>query len=148
MKVHVLTMLLIGSALAGCDLPRDPEETLEMVRGQELRVGVLKFHGNSEKDRPVVERLATSLGSKPVYVEGDAHMLFEDLKRGNLHLVIGGVPESTPFKAELGLSKPVGPLHGAHEEENRVVAVRPGENAFLLKVNEAIEAVRAEGAGS
>ena len=54
----------------------------------------------------------------------------------------------TPFEKELGLSKPVGPLHGAHEEEDRVIAVRPGENAFLLRVNEVIEAAKADGAGS
>jgi hypothetical protein len=147
MNLHVLIAFLIGSPLAGCDLPRDPEETLEAVRGQELRVGVLKFGENADKDRPIVERLATSLGSKPVYVEGDAHALFEDLKHGKLHLVIGGVPKSTPFEKELGLSKPAGPLFGAHEEE-RVLAVRAGENAIVLRVNQAIETAKAEGAGS
>jgi hypothetical protein len=148
MKSCVLMAFLMGSILAGCDLPRDPEKTLETVQGQDLRVGVLKFGENADKDRPIVERLARSLGAKLVYVEGDAHALFEDLKRGHLHLVIGGVPESTPFAKELGLSKPVGPLHGAREDEDRVIAVRSGENAFLLQVNEAIEAAKAEGAGS
>jgi len=148
MQSLVLMTFLIGFALAGCDLPRDPEGTLETVRGGEMRVGVLKVHANAEQDRPIVERLAAALGSKPVYVEGDAHALFEDLKRGQIHLVIGGVPEKTPFGKELGLSKPAGSLHGAHEEENRVIAVRPGENGFLLKVNEAIEAAKAEGARS
>jgi hypothetical protein len=148
MKSRVLIAFLMGSILAGCDLPRDPEETLETVQGQELRVGVLKFGQNADKDRPIVERLAKNLEAKLVYVEGDAHALFEDLKRGHLHLVMGGVPESTPFEKELGLSKPVGPLHGAHEEEDRVMAVRPGENAFLLRVNEVTEAARAQGAGS
>jgi polar amino acid transport system substrate-binding protein len=148
MKSCVLMAFLMGFVLAGCDLPRDPEKTLETVQGQELRVGVLKFGQNADKDRPIIERLAASLEAKLVYVEGDAHALFEDLRRGHLHLVIGGVPESTPFEKELGLSKPVGPLHGAHEEEDRVIAVRPGENAFLLRVNEVIEAAKAEGAGS
>jgi hypothetical protein len=148
MKFRVLMAFLVGSVLVGCDLPRDPEETLETVQGQELRVGVLKFGQNADKDRPIVERLAASLEAKLVYVEADAHALFEDLKRGHLHLVIGGVPESTPFAKELGLSKPVGPLHGAHEEEERVLAVRPGENAFLLRLNEVIETAKAEGAGS
>jgi hypothetical protein len=109
-------------------------------------VGVLNFGGNAEKDRPIVERLATGIGSKVIYVDGDAHALFEDLKRGRIHLVIGGVPKSTPFAEELGLSKPVGPLHGAHEEDDRVLAVRPGENAFLLRVNRAIAEADAEGA--
>jgi polar amino acid transport system substrate-binding protein len=146
MKPRLFAALLVGSGLAGCDLPRDPEGTMQAVRGRELRVGVLNFGVNAENDRPIVERLAASIGSKAIYVDGDAHALFEDLKRGRIHLVIGGVPKSTPFAKELGLSKPVGPLHGAHEEDHRVLAVRPGENAFLLRVNQAIEEVRAEGA--
>ena len=146
MASRLLVALLVGPGLAGCDLPRDPEGTLQAVRGRELRVGVLNFGVNAEKDRPTVERLATSTGSKVIYLEGDAHALFEDLKRGRIHLVIGGVPKSTPFAEELGLSKPVGPLHGAHEEDDRVLAVRPGENAFLLRVNQAIEEASAEGA--
>ena len=113
-----------------------------------MRVGVLKFGQNAERDRPIVERLAASLEAKTTYVEGDAHALFEDLKRGDLHLVIGGVPESTPFGKELGLSKIVGPLHDAREKEKRVLAVRPGENAFLLRVNQAIESTKAQGTGS
>jgi hypothetical protein len=141
-------VFLVGFILAGCDLPHDPEKTLEAVQGRELKVGVLKFGENAEKDRPIIEGLAASLDAKLTYVEGDAHVLFEDLRRGYLHLVIGGVPESTPFGKELGLSKPVGPLHGAREEEKRVLAVRPGENAFLLRVNQAIESAKAEGTGS
>ena len=111
-----------------------------------MRVGVLKFGENADVDRPIVERLAASLGSNAVYVEGDAHLLFEDLKRGRLHLVIGGVPKSTPFNKQLGLSKSTGPMLGTHEDD-RVLAVRPGENAFLLRVNQAIEAAKTRGAG-
>lgn len=144
---HTRAAFLIGVALAGCDLPHDPEDTLKAVQGQELRVGVLKFGENANVDRPIVERLAASLGARAVYVEGDAHLLFEDLKRGRLHVVIGGVPKSTPFNKELGLSKSVGPLLGTYKEDDRVLAVRPGENAFLLRVNQAIEAEKTQGAG-
>lgn len=141
---HARAALLFGAALAGCDLPRDPEETLKAIQGQELRAGVLKFGDNADADRPVVEQLAASLSAKTVYFEGDAHFLFEELKRGRLHLVMGGVPKSTPFKKELGLSKPTGPLLGGHQDD-RVLAVRPGENAFLLRVNRAIEAAGTRG---
>ncbi|MCB5176406.1 MULTISPECIES: hypothetical protein [Microvirga] len=137
----------LGGLLAGCDLPRDPEETLEMVRGKELRVGVLQSDRNAEQDRAVVEILAENLQSQPVYTEGDAHRLFEELDRGHIHLIIGGVPKSTPFK-KAGFSKAVGPLYGSAEEEKRVLAVRAGENAFLLRVNRAIEAAKAAGASS
>ncbi len=148
MRGYLQAAFLLSCALAGCNLPRDPEDTLGAVQDQELRVGVLKFGENANEDRPIVERLATSLRARTVYVDGDAHLLFEDLKQGRLHLVIGGVPKSTPFNKELGLSKPAGPLLGAHKKEERVLAVRPGENAFLLRVNQAIEAMKVERAGS
>jgi hypothetical protein len=146
MKSRLIVACLIGLGMIGCDLPQDPEGTLDSIRGQELRVGVLNYGENGRADRLVVERFAADLRSRIAYRDGDAHALFEDLKRGEIHLVIGGVPETTPFASELGLSKAVGPLVGADNDENRVMAVRPGENAFLLKVNEAIEKAKAEGA--
>jgi hypothetical protein len=103
-----------------------------------LRVGVLEFADNAEMDREIVQNLSAALGATPVYVRADAHKLIEDLKRGQLHVVIGGLPKSTPFSKEVGLSDRVGPLRGAREAEDRVIAVRPGENGFLLRLNEAI----------
>lgn len=144
---RVVSLCLAGAGLAGCDLPRDPEGTLESVKGRELRVGILHGGADSAGDRPVAERLAASLGARAVYVEGDAHALFESLQHGGLHLVIGGVPRSTPFAPHLGLSKPVGPLHGSREVDERVLAVRPGENAFLMRVNRTIAEVAARGDG-
>jgi hypothetical protein len=74
-------------------------------------------------------------------------VLFEELERGRLHLIVGGIPKSTPFKTA-GFSKAAGSLHGSSVDEERVLAVRAGENAFLLRVNRAIEATRIDGGSS
>lgn len=144
MSIRVLAAILFGTVVAGCDLPRDPEGTLENVQGKELRVGVVQAGESADHDRRIVEHLARSLQAKPVYREGDAHVLFKSLEQGRLHLIVGGIPKSTPFK-DAGFSKAAGPLLGSSEDEERVLAVRAGENAFLLRVNRAIEAVRAGG---
>lgn len=139
MRDRALLWLLV-LVLAGCDLPRDPEGTLERVSGGELRVGVLT--GNERaltEDRRVVDALAQRIGARPTFHPGDAHDLLFDLQHGALDLVIGGLPSKTPFVQDVGLSKSAGPLFQPGEAEDRVLAVRNGENGFLLAVNEAIE---------
>ena len=126
--------------LAGCDLPKDPEGTLERVRGGELRVGVLTGNPRAEaEDRRIVDALAAAIQARPSFHPNDAHHLLWDLQHGGLDLVIGGMPAKTPFSQDVGLSKTAGPLFRPGEAEERVLAVRNGENGFLLAVNEAIE---------
>ena len=130
--------------LAGCDLPRDPEGTLERVRGGELRVGVLTGNERAAaEDRRIVDALAGAIGARPSFRDGDAHQLMWDLQRGGLDLVIGGLPSKTPFSHDAGLSRSAGPLFRPDAAEDRVLAVRSGENGFLRSVNEAIEAAGA-----
>lgn len=132
---------LVLLAVAGCDLPKDPEGTLERVAGGELRVGVLPGNGRAEaEDRRIVDVLATALQTTPSFSSGDAHNVFWDLEHGRLDLVIGGLPSKTPFSAKVGLSRTAGPLFREGDAEDRVLAVRNGENGFLLAVNRAIEA--------
>ncbi len=127
--------------LTGCDLPKDPEGTLERVRGGELRVGVLTGNPRADaEDRRVVDALAQAVGTRPSFHPGDAHHLLYDLHHGRLDIVIGGLPSKTPFSKDVGLSKSAGPLFRPGEADDRVLAVRNGENGFLRAVNEAIEA--------
>jgi polar amino acid transport system substrate-binding protein len=133
---------------AGCDLPRDPEGTLEEVRGGSLRVGVLQGNRYAEQvDRQIVGEIARRLQAQPAFSTAEAHTLFEMLHRGEIHIVIGGIPTNTPFGPDAGLSRPAGPLFQSAGDEDRVLAVRSGENAFLKLVNEEIGDVL-DGAGA
>jgi len=66
------------------------------------------------------------------------HQLVPRLEEGSLHLVVGSLPEQTPFAAQIGLSKPVGTVILRGETQPTVIAIRSGENRFLLLVNDAI----------
>ena len=144
LRAFLLCSLALG--LAGCDLPKDPEGTLDEVRGGNLRVGVLPGNPEAEgQDREIVAVLAEALRAAPNFRPDDAHALFHSLKEGELDLVVGGLPASTLFVAEAGLSREAGPLFRPDDEEKRVLAVRQGENGFLVEVNRAIHEHRSRG---
>jgi hypothetical protein len=131
---------LLAGVLAGCeDLPRDPEETTEQVSGAVMRVGWVAGAEPSDIERAAVAGVAERLGASVEVIEGPVHRLVAELGEGKLHLLGGELPEKTPFATEVGLTKPVGTvvLHG--KAEPTVMAIRSGENRFLLLVNEAIE---------
>jgi len=126
--------------LAGCDdLPRDPEDTTEQVTGAVLRVGWVAGTEPSEIERAAVQDLAGRLDAAVTATEGPVHQLVADLDEGKLHLVGGALPEKTPFASDIGLTKPVGTVVLRGEAQPTVMAIRSGENRFLLLVNEAIE---------
>jgi hypothetical protein len=134
---------LVAGALAGCDdLPRDPEETTEQVRGAALRVGWVAGAEPSAIERAAVAGLAQRLDASVEAIEGPVHQLVAALGEGKLHLLGGELPENTPFAAEVGLTKPVGTVVLRGEAEPTAMAVRSGENRFLLLANEAIAKAR------
>lgn len=134
-------------ATAGCDLPRDPQGTLERVRSGELRAGVTEAPPWTERgpgepeglEAELVRRFAESLGARVVWTWGPEQQLFEQLERLELDLVIGGLTEKTPWKAKVGLTKPYVVQQKVVErdgepkttEHRAVMAVPPGENGFL-----------------
>jgi hypothetical protein len=125
--------------LAGCDeLPRDPQETTEQVSGAVLRVGWVAGAEPSATERAAVAGVAERLGASVQAVEGPVHRLVAELQEGRLHLLGGALPEKTPFATEVGLTKQVGTVVLRGNAEPAVMAIRSGENRFLLLVNEAI----------
>lgn len=139
MQHRIILACLSMLVLAGCDVPKDPENTSDRVRHGTLQVGILPGNAQAERqDRLIVAVLAEALLTQPKFRAEDAHLLFQALEDGELDLVIGGLPASTPFTAEAGLSREAGPLFRPGDSEKRVLAVRQGENAFLMEVNRAI----------
>jgi hypothetical protein len=136
-----LLAVIAGAAatLAGCDeLPRDPEDTTEQVSGSVLRVGWIAGAEPTELERAAVDALAVRLAAAVETSQDTVHQLVPRLEEGSLHLVLGSLPEQTPFAARVGLSKPVGTVLLGGETQPTVVAIRSGENRFLLLVNDAI----------
>lgn len=134
-----LTIALLAMSVASCDIPRDPENTLETVRGDTLTVGV---NGDNEpadpKERAALDRLAERLDAELVIRRGELHHLVADLEEGDIDLIGGHFPKTTPFSGEVGLSAPVSTMMLGDRQVKTVFAVRKGENGFLAEVEKAI----------
>lgn len=125
--------------LAGCDdLPRDPEETTETVSGAVLRVGWVAGAEQTDVERAALADVAKRLGAALETSHAPVHELVAGLDEGTVHVIGGALPEKTPFASEIGLTKPVGTVVLKGEVQPAVMAVRSGENRFLLLVNDAI----------
>jgi hypothetical protein len=148
--------LLLASSmvLAGCGtpFPADPSGTLERVTEGTLRVGasangdwvrISSGNGRGVRDEDVqgseaelVRRFASKLGAGIEWVSGTEYVLAEDLKRGNLDLVIGGLDDKTPWATHAGLSRAYAESRDSHGSLHRHVMLVPmGENAFLLELD-------------
>ena len=95
--------------LAGCGIPRDPDQTLNHIRtGKVMRVGAI-----ARGDQPTaaetgfVRRIAEKLGARVELQTGDTEGLLEALKADELDLVVGPLSQKSPWTAEVALIKPL-----------------------------------------
>jgi polar amino acid transport system substrate-binding protein len=129
--------LLLVSALA-CDLPRDPEDTLERVRGGTLRVGVahnppwvVHTATGARGVEPVLATLiARQLDARITWIHGAQSQLLSDLHDRRLDLVLGGLTADLPWKTEVAFTRPF--YDDPRTGEQHVMAAPAGENAWLL----------------
>lgn len=114
-----LKTLLLGLSsglclgLAGCDLPRDPDGTLDRVKRESLRVGVSENppwvlrRGKQAIgiEAELVEGFARSLGTKVEYHWGHPEAHLRALRQQTLELAIGGYDSSSPWQGQIGFSR-------------------------------------------
>ncbi|NUQ92412.1 MAG: transporter substrate-binding domain-containing protein [Gemmatimonadaceae bacterium] len=144
------------AALAGCDLPRDPDGTLKRVRGGTMRVGMVvdtpwvtdSGDGAGGIERTIVDDLSRELGAKVEWHRGSAEQLLDSLHERELDLVIGGFTTQSPWKQQVALTKAYYTdtlmLHGKRTEQPHAVAVAPGENAWQVAVERVLRGKRNE----
>jgi polar amino acid transport system substrate-binding protein len=113
MRAVLVAVLVV--VLAACDtIPRDPEGTLQRVRGDVLRAGYTVAHpwAGGPADDPegvevdLVERFAEELGATVEWTEGSEAELFEALEVRALDLVVGGFDASDPWVSSAGVTRP------------------------------------------
>lgn len=152
--------VLILLPLAGCDLPRDPEDTLQQARGGTLRVGVIHDKpwtleaSGGEPARGVevelVNRLASELDATVVWESGGDSRLMQKLEEFELDLVVGGIVQNTAWEKRVGLTSPYfieqpksaadGKASRIHRKERKhVFAIPPGENGWLVHLDRFLE---------
>jgi polar amino acid transport system substrate-binding protein len=98
---------------AGCGVPRDPESTLDTVRGGTLRAGITASDPwtTLEGGRPggveveLVERFARELGARVEWVDGSEADLIGALEVRELDLVVGGLTADTPWQRKAAITR-------------------------------------------
>jgi polar amino acid transport system substrate-binding protein len=149
--------MTLALALAeACGLPRDPQGTLDRVRGGTLRVGFVvdtpwvtaAGTGAGGIEGAIAAELARGLGARIAWTAGSETPLLTALHDGDLDLVVAGLTKESPWVAKVSLTRPyyvdTTTVHGKRVEEPHVVALRAGENAWQVHVERLLEARKSE----
>jgi polar amino acid transport system substrate-binding protein len=113
--MRLMLALIVGIALGACDIPRDPEGTLQRVRGDEMLVGATEadpfvIFENGEPAAGVevrlVEAMAADFDAEIDWVTGSEEQLLAALEVGELDLVIGGLTSTNPWSANVTFTHP------------------------------------------
>ena len=123
------TVVLAVLVVAGCQIPQDPGETLERVRGGTMRVGISEHDPWVKLDGPepggveaeLVRRFADRLDSGVKWTRGSEAELIDALHERQLDLVIAGLHAKLPWKKEVAFTRP-------YYAVQSVIAVPPGHD--------------------
>ncbi len=130
-------------AATGCGtFPKDSEGTLDRVRGGTLVVGVSEHEpwtsvgpGDevSGTEVALVEGFAESLGAEIEWEVGPESILADEVKRGQVDIVIGGLTSVSPWKSDISLTRPYTKVKSEDgKQQKMVMGVPKGENAFQV----------------
>lgn len=137
-------LAVLALALTGCGLsmPSDLDGTLKKVSGSILRVGVsenarwVQLDPESEPsgvEPDLVRAFAQSINAEIDWVSGAEHELIDQLKHGELDLVVAGLAADSPWVKHAALTKPYGKtINERGKTVKHVMAAPLGENAFIL----------------
>ena len=138
---------LAALSLTGCvsHYPTDPHGTLDRVTGGVLRVGASHNEPfvSTQGEKPtgdevrLVEDFADSLGAEIEWTTASEEHLVTEIEHSQLDLMISGMTDKTEWQQKVGLTRPYRTTVNNHgKKEKHVMAVRNGENAFLLELDQ------------
>lgn len=113
--MKVLLALFVTATLAACDIPRDPEGTLQRIRGGTMRVGATEadpfvvLDGEEPAggvEVKLAERFASEIDAEIEWVTGSADEILGALEVGQLDLAIGGFASTDPWSANVTFTHP------------------------------------------
>jgi polar amino acid transport system substrate-binding protein len=137
---RLVTTAFAGLCLTGCGLPKDPAHTFENVHGKVLRAGVtesppwIRFEGAEPQgvEADLIRGLAASLSARVEWRRDGQTALMRDLKAHRLDVVAGGITREDPWTHEMGAARPYARIG----KEKHLVVVAPGENRWLLTIDD------------
>jgi polar amino acid transport system substrate-binding protein len=117
LRSRLASLALIGAAslaLCACQYPRDPEGTLDSVRGGTMAVGVVvdppwaEFEGGEAVgvEPSLIRAFADQLDADVEWVPGSESELVAAMSGYQLDVIIGGLDRSSPWAKEVALTRP------------------------------------------
>jgi polar amino acid transport system substrate-binding protein len=111
---RLVPLAILAILLGACQYPRDPEGTLDRVRGGVLRVGVTPAEPFVQLDGAepagvepeLVRRFAQTLDARVEWVEGSETDLMEALAGRRLDLVVAGLTRQSEWRRVAALTRP------------------------------------------
>jgi len=147
-----VSVLLSSCAL---DIPRDPNGTLDRVRGGILRVAVshnppftdaLGEGDPTGTEVEIVRAFAEKLDAAVEFTLGGEESLVEDMHLGKHDLLIGGLTDKSPWFDKVALTGPYLTVDDPEgTERNIVMAVPLGENDLLFELEDFLQRSKATG---
>jgi polar amino acid transport system substrate-binding protein len=108
-----LAVVLAAVLLAACGVPRDPEGTLDRVRGGTLRAGISQHEPwtrigagqPSGVEVRLVERFARELGATVRWTDGSEAELVAAMQVRELDLLVAGLTADTPWQTKVAITR-------------------------------------------
>ena len=131
-----LALVLAGAACS--DFPRDPDGTLERVRGEgEFKVGLvapLAAEGGAPEVGAFLAGVGRAASARPALSTGDTEPLLKKLEEGELDLVIGRFDKKSPWATMVE----IGPALRTERQGKATIELAPampiGENAWIALI--------------
>jgi polar amino acid transport system substrate-binding protein len=108
-----VALALMALVPSGCGIPRDPEGTLDRIRGGTMRVGVIESHpwattnpSPAGVEVALMEDFAETVDAEVEWVPGSESDLVAALEVYALDVVIGGLTADSPWAEPVGLTSP------------------------------------------
>ena len=136
-----LILATLAIALAGCDIPRDPERTEALVRESKvIRLGWVTGTPAEPKAAEVIAQIERATGATTQRKQGDSEALLGELEEGKIDLVYGNFAMDSPWATHAHLGKALGwraepPKHVAAPR----FVYRNGENGWIMRVEGAVQ---------
>jgi polar amino acid transport system substrate-binding protein len=135
---------LLAAGLASCGIPRDADHTFDHVQNGVMRIGVVDHppwaHASDSGvvgvEPALVADLARQLHARAEWRRGAESELLQALHERKLDIVVGGLTTDSPWKREVAFTDP----YEGGEHPKHVLAVAAGENAWLMRVEQYLEA--------
>lgn len=131
--------------LAACsDFPKDPQATTQKAVGGVVRVGLSENPPWTDVDPEpggveveLIRRYAEAIGARAEWQYGAANDLLAKLEHFELDIVAAGLTADTPWKGRIATTLPylTADTDGDGTRERHVLAVPPGENGWLVRLD-------------